>query len=270
MAYKQVGMIKKNWITKPPLGSVVDTSHPLAKSLVGAWIFNEGGGLKLNSLTNRYPEKIVPNTNSGWATTPKGLSYHFDNTAYTYSTPPVFTKDITIIVTYSIQSFYGASEYWVAGYTDSLTSPSAYDKSIVIVDATKKAKFHCYDGSNKDIISNTVTTVNTIYTVVAVKRGGNLELYVNGKSDATPVASGDTYANNVYFTSSIGGIGTLLGNVISKMLYSRALSPSEIQQLYINPYGFIVPTIRRTYVQIGGEPPVTNRLTRRRIILSCN
>ena len=29
---------------KPPLGSIIDWSHPLARGLVGCWLLNEGGG----------------------------------------------------------------------------------------------------------------------------------------------------------------------------------------------------------------------------------
>src|SRR5690242_15242142 len=39
------------WASKPPLGYYVDTSHPLARGLIGAWLFNEGGGPPRNLLT---------------------------------------------------------------------------------------------------------------------------------------------------------------------------------------------------------------------------
>lgn len=34
-----------HWTTKPPPGTGVNWAHPLARGLVAAWIFNEGGGL---------------------------------------------------------------------------------------------------------------------------------------------------------------------------------------------------------------------------------
>ncbi len=39
--------------SKPPLGARINWGHPLAKNLVGAWLFNEGGGLSVTSLINR-------------------------------------------------------------------------------------------------------------------------------------------------------------------------------------------------------------------------
>ena len=33
-----------NWYTKPPIGTGINWSHPLAWGLVGAWVFNEGMG----------------------------------------------------------------------------------------------------------------------------------------------------------------------------------------------------------------------------------
>ena len=44
---------KTPWTSKPPIGSQIDWSHPLAKGLVGCWLMNEGGGNVVNDIARR-------------------------------------------------------------------------------------------------------------------------------------------------------------------------------------------------------------------------
>ncbi|MHC4659718.1 MAG: LamG domain-containing protein [Planctomycetota bacterium] len=85
--------------------------------------------------------------------------------------------------------------------------------------------------------SNTAITVDTWYHVVGVYNGTERRIYVNGQFDASQVISREIPVNDQ--PVRIGGWGTpdryFNGTIDEVALFNRALSASEIQQLYENP-----------------------------------
>lgn len=55
------------WHTKPPLGARLNSSHPLAKGLIGHWLFNERGGLRaLDSSGRGHHATPAVGATPGW------------------------------------------------------------------------------------------------------------------------------------------------------------------------------------------------------------
>src|SRR4051812_47040710 len=47
-----IAIFPKRFTVKPPVGTQINWGHPLAKDLVGCWLFNEGGGASFINLAN--------------------------------------------------------------------------------------------------------------------------------------------------------------------------------------------------------------------------
>lgn len=108
------------------------------------------------------------------------------------------------------------------------------------------------DGDNHTITGGTTLSLNTRYFLALTYDGSALKVYVNGVSDGTPIS----YSAAV--TPGIGhlGIGVLgdfsghqyfgSGAIDEVGFWSRALSSSEITQLYNSGNGFAYPFVANT------------------------
>ncbi len=62
---------------KPPLGSIIDWSHPLADGLVGCWLFNEGSGKVILDLCSRKINYL--GSSPSWKSNSRGLYLDFQS-----------------------------------------------------------------------------------------------------------------------------------------------------------------------------------------------
>jgi hypothetical protein len=68
---------------KPLKGSILQRGHPLARGLIGAWLFNEGAGPKVRDGAGRADGTLTAfnfTAGSGWAPGPFGRCLLFDGT----------------------------------------------------------------------------------------------------------------------------------------------------------------------------------------------
>tara|TARA_R110002167_G_scaffold22198_5_gene79717 strand:- start:1684 stop:2400 length:717 start_codon:yes stop_codon:yes gene_type:complete len=93
----------------------------------------------------------------------------------------------------------------------------------------------------KSIDSDSTLTINDWYYGCVTWDGSNLKLYLNGISDATPIACTSFYYNVATNYTTIGAgwvsniynlVNSFNGNIPSTQYYNRALSPEEVQQNY--------------------------------------
>ena len=81
-----IGILKKGWLQKPPLGVQINRAHPLARGLIGCWLFNEGGGDKVYDLSGYCNHGTLngfafpATTTSGWNPGRDGIGLTFDGT----------------------------------------------------------------------------------------------------------------------------------------------------------------------------------------------
>jgi len=103
--------------------------------------------------------------------------------------------------------------------------------------------------SDEDLYSNEVLAANRWYHIVAVREGGTQAIYVNGLLDGSRTCSSDPIdfvggydddrINIGRFTTNIGHPRFHhKGKIDDVMIFDRALSAEEIQQLYQGIYGF--------------------------------
>ena len=104
------------------------------------------------------------------------------------------------------------------------------------IDGTNKLVLQINSGSTSAVFGNTALSANTWYHVVGTWDGSNMKLYLNGVSDAAPVAKTGTMASDSE-TVSIGARANgsqhfLNGFLDDLRIYNRALSATEVQSLY--------------------------------------
>jgi hypothetical protein len=246
---------------KPPLGSTVNWSHPLAKGAVGIFLMNEGGGnlsvnlanfksslLRVNSqVPSRYGNswKLIGGS-SGDCIVKNGGSLCFKSPQYT-------------IVSFFRQDNNGGNEGAI--YNEDIGGGTTQRFRI---DGT----YHLDVGFANSITSNGTLTPGNYYqcAVTCIQNTTNgVKLYINGKLDkqansGSPVSSVDLSRLFQYGQGAYSPYGLWIYTYI----WNRALSPSEIQSLYVAPYQMIQP-LRRTFYSIPQgtvQTVLTGRLER--------
>lgn len=103
---------------------------------------------------------------------------------------------------------------------------------------TSGSKFqaYTYDGVSQSVLGTSDVVANTWHHVVTTaENGGSLRLYVNGVEEGTPDTIGTlwTSGDRYYIGSNSGdGMGYFSGIIDDVRLYHRALTATEVKQLY--------------------------------------
>lgn len=250
---------------KPPLGSQINWAHPLARGLVGCWLMNEGGGLKvLNKINNYYD--IISNFSSfnNWSQNSKGTGLKFLRDIQNSKIPLI------------IDPFSTSSPFTIVASVAPTNNDTNYGAIIGRGQDGSGAgwsiRFRYKTGNVYEIAIVTTSPSTTGRTTTGIKTYGLnipvqavavwnpnvfLNLYTNGSIDKS----------NIDATSQLrtSGVGTTIGfnpgtaeyfnGIINYIyIYNRVLSPSEIQQLYIEPYCFIAPQKSRFIISMGETP----------------
>jgi len=241
---------------KPVFGSGyrLNPDHPLNKSLIAWWIFNEGGGKyvknlasprsPLNDFTGSYldPYGLV-NNNAQWVTTNSPGIPAIGTGNYCVHAKVMFTYPATNM---GIVAFGSYDPTWAKSSSDSL---------------------YIYDGGAKTT-GSAVLTINVPGTLTWSREGtgtNQTKQYVNGIA-TTPCTHGDSIGAPT--TISIGadrdGIAaySFRGVIYEVAIWNRSLSPAEVAALNSAPYGtpsnprLLFPSGRVYFVPsgAGGEP----------------
>jgi len=268
------------WFTKPPVGSQIDWGHPLSRGLVGCWLMNEGGGKRtLNLVTKKLcalvasyfsinmsdsgshnksnyksPMSIIMNTGSG-----DGSYIDVSNDAFRF---PTATSELTLLAFFRQDNFNGA-----ASFNDSSLFYTSVGNALIyfvignyVLGGANSGKIAVLVRSdNNDGLTGVQgkTDIRTTYTphiaVLTINAKKLISLYLDGnfEGSGTHTMTAGISGNSVVRIGS--GSKYLLGQYYTFMMWTRALSPSEIQQLYIDPYCFIKQNYR-LYAPVVAPP----------------
>lgn len=227
------------WTSKPPIGSNINWEHPLSKGLVACFLMNEGGGRIVKDIV-RKNDGILPTTGITWGAKPSGIVLNFTATNNIDLGTPVVLRPT---IPFSVTAWVSRSGNIVGndGIFSSQTDASGSLGWLLYGRLTSnKARFLA---AGVVAESDNAIPLNTLTHLVGVWDGSKVLLYVNGKLQTT-TGSGISqgYASGV--SARIGQYSVFekwSGYISSVSFYHRALSPSEIQQLYQEPYCFINP-----------------------------
>jgi hypothetical protein len=246
---------KTPWTSKPPLGSQINWGHPLSRGLVGCFLFNEGGGnlVRNSAIEKPYPSVHLSNNNgtivgADWVGTQKGIGLYFNG-----SSDYITHNDVFDVGTFD----FSYSCWFRAGWTAAneframmgkTAATGATGRYYLIFNATK---------IEVQALNGLITIAEAPYldgrwhhAIVTIDRDANALLYIDtilkGTADVSAV-NGVNYDTTFHFgigayTDAAGTSftqGWFNGNINNVLIWRRALSPSEIQQLYVEPYCFI-------------------------------
>jgi hypothetical protein len=240
---------------KPPLGSQINWSHPLSKGLVGCWLFNEGGGLKVKDLTGLHDGTRTTGATFYWSQSPQGsiLSQQGGDAGQyvlcgTRNDLLLYNKPCSIVALVQANS---AGDNNQGCIISKQTSSGATVSLNVGVTSTFYFWVKGTTSLNVRASNNALPfgTTQPLRQIAATWDGSvtatNVHLYVQGKETTYQTQTdGATLTDNSnrqigLFNYSSGVGAGLRGKIGYVYVYNRALSPQEIKSLYIEPYCFI-------------------------------
>jgi len=223
---------------KPPYGSRLDPTHPLAQRQLGCWLLNEGGGnyvydIAANGVKGALSNvswlngKLVNSSNSGIV--------NFGNILDSLN-------QLTILVKVKYDSSGGGTYRYILGkhYTAFLMYTSSDGKL----------------GVSMQTDSNSVDTTSWTYdthvleerdtTVIYTWDNSYIRLYIDGEYEDYISLSGSNIASNTYslvfFNREDDLERSFWGEIDFAGIWKRALTDSETAQLYAEPYcSILVP-----------------------------
>lgn len=248
---------------KPPFGARINWNHPLSQGLVGAWLFNEGGGIAVVDVTNIYRnyDGTIHNPASNMWVGPWLKFPGSGTTILTLGNWPqyriaTFVAGITFISNSSYQQIINSDQ----------TSGSARVFQYRITD-TGSINFLAFSSGLQQVTGSTTLQSGSYYNLCGKVDGSNISIFINGKSDVTPGACGllDTAALSVThigaFQQNVGdyvNISYISNSYFSYVyIYNRPLSDGEILLLHANPYQMFLPSVWDAYFVPAAAPPPT-------------
>ncbi len=214
---------------KPFRGARLNRTHPLARGLVAAYLFNEGGGNQVFDITQIGGTGTFQNDVS-WTAGIDGPAINFPGSDDAILLPNEvgnFTDDFSIVVRYKTSAVNGTL--------------------VSRIDIVTQYLFFL-DGSGRITLSDGVgfragvtnTSDGLWHTGVLAVDGANSAIYLDGNDDnisSTPTITGD--AGGAFIGARRGTQVEFIGDMSYVYFFNRALSASEAAQLSSDRYAFI-------------------------------
>lgn len=249
-------------IVKPSVASsVIDRTHPIGKSILGAWLFNEGGGLKACDIGGLKNHGVLTNGPT-WTTGRGGRGIQFDGTDSNVVTTHkdqynVGTGDYSFAVWYKTPGKTGTAQPEVIGTKDNAATGTGILMYCMSDGGDDPGKIRFYSGGSLYAMSTGRVDDNKWHHFVGIRKNGVLWIYVDGLANGSQAYTGtpDVSTNDFWiFGSYPGGAYPAVGVIDSAIFFKRALSAAEIRSLYVDPYPFILKPRRVFKAPAGGLP----------------
>jgi len=237
---------------KPQVPDLID-GHPLASGLVAAFVFHEGGGLVTRTV--RGEDVGVLTDGAIWRVGALGSSISFDGTndhVLIAHSPrlAVNAADLSIVAMVNPTNF--STFRGILGKTVS-NIPASYDYYLVATSGLPRLfRGDGVNGAPPSVTGNVAVATGRWSHVAVTMQGTNVRHFLNGLDNGSGTLSttmADTGAN-VRIGSRADNATPFIGEMAFVYLYNRALTPAEIQQLYISPYSIFEAPRRFWFGQI--------------------
>ena len=233
-------------LLKPPRGTRLNRSHPLARGLVGAWLMNEGGGDKIFDSSRRNNPGTLYSID--WAPGIHGHALKSDAiTDYTdlgnigvidYAT------EMTVITKFMLTLTSSQSDIFMIG-TRAASQPLNFYFNVSITNHFAALITDNAGHTTGVKLSSFIPVANVWYHIALVFKGDiDTRLYINSIEDTggsfpnsnptvSDIKSGSTYTIGADSGHTSYGARALFDHAL---LYRRALSADEIAWLYRQPF----------------------------------
>lgn len=280
---------------KPRVGSVIDWSHVLSRGLLGAWIFNEGGGTTIYSLVNPNDKFTASslgvsldlpawNVIGGYPVV--GQSLNFNSLSSALDPAAKLTTPSAALTTSG-----PVSVFWAGQVLGDLGGASQNNPPLISMsyDNANSNPFYAYgilrksnnigNIGNKDLyfvddsggtiranaVSGGIANYNQYLTATYTVASGSQIAYLNGIAATSANNSGSlSYGTGPQLNVNdfLTGSGSAQQDVFCIYIYGRVLSPYEIQWLHYHPLDLIKQSSKYIkYFVPGGGTPVNETLT---------
>ncbi len=221
---------------KPPYGSRIDPTHPLAQGLVGCWLLNEGGGNVIYDISGRG----YNGSGSGFPTwTDESIKFNAANS-------DAFDCGKINMGGWKELSFLFRFICTDKAADRGMLGNGSYDRASYYIEYQTLDRcnivFNTDDGENNLYVWGLGT--NIPYDICGVFDNGNVAMYLNRTQSNTdsfgtqlnPVDA----PNNYYIGYDPRKAQYFTGHIFYHFLWNRALHANEVSQLYAEPYSFIL------------------------------
>ena len=228
-------------LNKPAPGAQINFSHPLAKGLVGCWLFNEQSGNQAYDLSPYHNHGTLHGFNDPSSKDRSSLGLQLDGSDDHVDcgndASLNITDAITIVVTAKLNNLDNTWQTIIS---------KLWDKWTIKQTATNQIRMQIYivgGQQNSDIVYFTTPQENQWYHLVLVyDKNSGLKGYVNDNLIGTDATHTGNLNSDVTQELDIGcepaiPVAHLFNGAIDDVrIYNRALSASEILWLYQEPY----------------------------------
>ncbi len=222
---------------KPPLGSIIDWSHPLADGLVGCWLFNEGGG-RIGFDLGPYEKHAILGSLASWDS---GYLFAADGNYSNAIHVDTFDVSGEFSVIIRVKLTTGAISGLWGGRGSSSGGADAKFNNLTQIHGDIGTQTSWLDISAD---ANVSVSVGVFYTVVYTINSSGYRIFLDQNLVGEEYSYSDTphltQANTFYIghtghTEEGGAIYIDMCYVFNKFL------PSEfVKKLFYEPYSFIV------------------------------
>lgn len=235
-------------ILKPPLGSQINHGHPLTRGLRAFWLMNEGGGKTIFDLsgTGDIGTLLGPTWMGG------GLDFDGTNDNILLGLHSKFlgvstTQPFTVIVQ-ARADVYPAERDGFISCLDDQTGTVGWDLRLEN-EAVPSAGIAFRVGANAAVFAKADFVATNRNQYAGRFDGNNIEVFVNGIiggiTDTGTINGTDRniYIGANFFPNTPGDANAgrwFDGRISYVLLYNRALSQLEIQQLYREPFAMFL------------------------------
>lgn len=254
---------------KPPIGlAQIDWSHPLARGLVGCWLFNEGGGSRVfdsarrnhGTLTNMDPASDWVNGKFGRALDFDGSDDYVNFGDYS-ATDGLRRLSVDLVVRVDNVTNSTPGRHWVGKWGGAFGTNCEWIISQADGQGGKLVFAAVTNGANYFLLTTTsnILTSGAWVRISVVWNGGTVgSIFVNGVQQAVTNSSlGSptaimTSTAEMRFGRQTAGTASLAGRIDRCVIYNRALTAAEVRQLYVDPFCFIRRSRVVGFVSSGG------------------
>ena len=216
-----------HYVSKPPVDAQLIRGHPLAKGLVGAWLFNEGSGLKAFDLSgnNNYGSFGTGTETPTW----RSNSLNFDGIDDYINCGNNESLNITNAIT-----IWAWIKMDTAPTFSQVVGRNDWSKRILI-DEWRRV----YVQMETSHISTDLITLGAWQHIAYTSNGTISHIYINGKEDSGGAGSDGADFSSVtdlLIGQSVGDSYPFDGEIKEIGICNRMSNANEIAQLYINSY----------------------------------
>jgi hypothetical protein len=233
---------------KPPVGTALNTTTVFATGLQGGWLLNEGGGDTARELTGRWNASLLNSTPWSIGSHGTGLGFSTNSHIVDVGDVPVPVSSQTFAAAVWCRLDGGANNRSLFGKYKHLDDTNT--SFLLYVNGSNQPALYISNGTtNRNYTASTQITVGRFNHIAFSFDNGTVQIYINGIKESSISISGSATtvqecSTKMYIGSNHApnsNASSWVGHISSVLYWTRAVTQSEFEQLYREPFVFMAP-----------------------------